>query len=128
MRLIPGIAVSSSVIGSIDNNDDGVFSKAKQWTCAKRVLGDLSLTAEGNNLKPKLVSVDFPQVEQMREGSRRDHIEYTAELPSGGRNRRLILENQNQSERAIYLVNCLVPRDQDLRIVSQKSERNAVLL
>ena len=119
MRLIPGIAVSSSIIASIDSNGDGVLSDTEQKAYAERVLGDLSLAVDGHRLKPKLVSADFPPVEQMKEGLGEIHIEYTADLPSGGPHRRLILENHHQNQNAAYLVNCLVPRDHDIQIVSQ---------
>ena len=48
MRLIPGVAVSSSVIASIDSNGDGTSSPPKSKAYAERVLGDLSLTVDGN--------------------------------------------------------------------------------
>jgi hypothetical protein len=119
MRLIPGVAVSSSVIASIDSNGDGVISEAEQHAYAERVLGDLSLTMDGNRLRPKIVSVTFAHIEQMREGLGEIHIEFTADLPSGGPNRRLVLENHHQNQNAAYLVNCLVPSDHDIRIIGQ---------
>src|SRR5271168_2439928 len=119
MRMIPGVAVSSSVIASIDSNGDGVISPAEQRAYAERVLGDLSLAVDGKSVKPKLVSADFPQIELMREGLGEIHIDFTADLPPGGSNRRLILENHHQNQNAAYLVNCLAPRDRDIRIVAQ---------
>lgn len=119
MRMIPGVAVSSSVIAAIDSNGDGIISGAEQRAYAERVLGDLSLTVDGRSVKLKLVSVDFPEVELMREGLGEIHIEFTADVPHGGRNRRLILQNNHQRQNAAYLVNCLVPRDPDIRIVAQ---------
>jgi len=119
MRLIPGVAVSSAVIATIDSNADGVISEAEKWAYARRVLGDLSLSVDGIRLGPKLVSVDFPQVEQMKEGLGEIHIEFTADLPQGGPSRRLILENHHESRSAAYLMNCLVPRDRDIHIVAQ---------
>jgi HupE / UreJ protein len=119
MRLIPGIAVSSVVLASIDTNGDGVISEAEQQTYAERVLGDLSLTVDGNSLRPRLVSVDFPEVEEMKEGLGEIQIEFTADLPRGGPNRRLVLENHHQNRIAAYLVNCLVPRDRDIRVIAQ---------
>jgi HupE / UreJ protein len=119
MRMIPGVAVSSSVIASIDSNGDDVITPAEQRAYAERVLGDLSLTVDGKSVDPKLVSADFPQIELMREGLGEIHIEFTADLPHGGPNRRLILENHHQNQNAAYLVNCLVPRDPDIRIVAQ---------
>ena len=102
MRMIPGVAVSSSVIASIDSNGDGIISDAEQHAYAERVLADLSLTVDGRSVQPKLVSVGFPQVELMREGLGEIHIEFTADLPHGGRNRRLILQNNHQdAERSL---------------------------
>ncbi len=126
MRLIPGVAVASSVIASIDSNGDGVLSEAEQRAYAERVLGDLSLKVDGYRLRPTLVSAEFPQVEQMREGIGEIHIEYTVDLPHGGPNRRLILEDRHQMGDAAYLVNALVPSDPDIRIVAQsRNERQS---
>ena len=87
---------------------------------------DLSLTVDGSRVQPKLVSVGFPQAELMREGLGEIHIEFTADLPPGGRNRRLILQNNHQDGNAAYLMNCLVPRDPDIRIVAQnRNERQS---
>ena len=83
---------------------------------------------DGDRLKPKLVSAEFPRVEEIKEGLGEIHIEFTADLPRGGANRRLILENHQQSAGAVYLVNCLVPRDDAIRIVSQKRNRTADVL
>jgi hypothetical protein len=120
MRLIPGVAVSSSIIASIDRNGDGNLSAAEQRDYAERVLGDLYLTVDGNSVRPKLVSVSFPQIEEMREGLGEIHIEFTADLPRGGGNRRLVLENHHLNATSAYLVNTVVPRDPGIRIVGQK--------
>ena len=123
MRLIPGVAVASSVIANIDSNADGLFSAAEQGAYAERVLGEWSLTIDGNRLTPKRLSADFPRVDQMKDGLGEIRIEFTADLPRGGTNRRLILENLHPDLSAAYLVNCLVPHDPDIRIVAQT--RNA---
>jgi hypothetical protein len=124
MRLIPGVAVSSAVIASIDTDGDGSLSSAEQSAYAQRVLSELSLSIDGKGLNPKLVSADFPQVQEMRDGVGEIHIEYTAELPTGGPDRKLILENHNRTQRAVYLVNALASSDPSIGIVAQK--RNAV--
>ena len=72
LRLTPGIAVSSQVLASIDTDGDGVISEIEKRAYAERVLADLSLTVDGHRLTPRLVSMDFPEVEQMKEGLRRD--------------------------------------------------------
>ena len=124
MRLIPGIAVSSAVIASIDTNGDGVLSPQERWDYAQKVLSEVALSIDGKRLNPKLQSADFPQIQEMRDGLGEIHIAYTAELPAGGPNRRLILENNNQRQRAVYLVNALAPGDPGISIVAQK--RNQV--
>lgn len=124
MRLAPGIAVSSIVLSGIDTNGDGVISETEKRAYVERLLGDLSLTIDGNRLTPKLVSMDFPEVEEMKEGLGEIHISFTAALPAGGHNRSLVFENHHQKDIAAYLVNCLVPRDGDIQIVSQKRNQD----
>lgn len=119
MRLTPGIAVSSVVLASIDSNGDGVISDTEQRAYAERVLRGLSLTVDGHRLTPRLVSVDFPQVEEMREGLGEIRIAFTADLPNGGGKRSLVFENHHQSRIAAYLVNCLTPRDRNISVIAQ---------
>ena len=55
----------------------------------------------------------------MKEGSGEIQLDFDAELPGGGRNRKLTFENRHLSRIAAYQVNCLVPRDPDIRIAAQ---------
>ena len=81
MRLIPGILVSPSVIAAIDSNGDGAFSESEERAYAQRVLGDLSITIDGKNVQPALLSWSFPEPAQMREGLGEIHIEYAIDTP-----------------------------------------------
>jgi hypothetical protein len=119
MRLIPGVAVSSIVLASIDTNRDGVISEAEQRTYAERVLRDLSITVDGKSVSPTLVSQKFPAIEEIGEGLGEIQIEFTVDLPRGGPERRIVFENHHQNEISVYLVNCLVPRDSSIRILTQ---------
>lgn len=126
MRLTPGEAVSSFVLRGIDTNDDGVISEAERRAYAEQVLRDVSLKIDGHILRPQVISVEFPGVEEMKEGLGEIQIEFSADLPRSGPNRRLIFENHHRSGIAAYLVNCLVPRDRDIRIVAQnRNERQS---
>ncbi len=120
MRLIPGVAVSSIVLASIDANADGMISKTERRAYAESVLRDLSLSADGSRLRLQLVSVEFPKTEDMKEGLGEIHIDFKADSPphSGGK-RKLNFENHHQSRISAYMVNCLVPRDRNIRIVGQ---------
>jgi hypothetical protein len=119
IRLTPGVAVFRKVLANIDTDADGVISEAEQRAYAERVLRDLSLTIDGHRLQLRLVSLKFAKTEVMREGRGDIELEFDAEVPSGGPNRRLIFKNQHQSRIAAYLVNCLVPRDPDIRVTAQ---------
>ncbi len=119
MRLTPGVAVAAFVLTSIDANGDGVISETEQRAYAERVLHDVSLKIDGRILRPQLISIEFPGAEEMKEGLGEIEIEFSADLPNSGPNRRLIFENHHQSKIAAYLVNCLVPRDRDITVVGQ---------
>jgi hydrogenase/urease accessory protein HupE len=122
MRLVPGVAVSASVISSIDTNGDGTLSEPEQRAYALRVLSDLSLSIDAQQLATNLVSAQFPSLDEMRHGIGEIQLDFTADLPRGATNRRLIFENNHQRAIAAYLVNCLVPSDKGIRITAQ--ERN----
>ncbi|HXI91255.1 MAG TPA: hypothetical protein VNO24_14655, partial [Blastocatellia bacterium] len=119
IRLTPGVAVFPIVLANIDTDADGVISEAEQLAYAERVLGDLSLTIDGDRLRLRLVSLKFAQIEEMKEGLGEIQLEFDADVASGGPNRSLTFENQHQSRIAAYLVNCLVPRDPGIRITAQ---------
>ncbi len=119
MRLIPGVAVSSTILAGIDSNGDGVISPAEQQAYAQRVLGDLSLTLDGKPLHPRLDLAVFPPIEEMKQGLGEIQIVFTADLPPGGPHRTLVLEDHHQTRNAAYLVNVLVPSDPDIRLGSQ---------
>jgi hypothetical protein len=124
MRLIPGVAVSSAVINAIDVNRDGFFSPAEQQTYAQGVLRDLSLTADGHALRSLLRSLSFPSAAEMKTGLGEIHIEFAADLPAGGSQRSLVIENHHQPRMSVYLMNCLVPQDGNIRLIGQNRNPN----
>jgi hypothetical protein len=119
IRLTPGVSVASVVIGEIDANRDGVISLAEQHAYADKVLRDLSFAVDGNPIRPQLVSLRFPAIEEMKEGTGEIELDFDADVPRRGGSRRLTFENRHEFPIAAYLVNCLVPRDPGIRIVSQ---------
>ncbi|HEX4773275.1 MAG TPA: HupE/UreJ family protein [Bryobacteraceae bacterium] len=124
MRLIPGVAVSSAVLAGIDSDGDGVISASEQQAYARRVLHDLSLSIDGHALKPELLSVSFPKIQEMKEGLGEIQIDFSASLPRGAGKRTFVLENRHQAQISAYLVNCLVPRDRAIRVTAQKRSDN----
>src|SRR5204862_243915 len=106
---------------------DGIISESEQRVYAERVLLDLSLTVDGHRLSPRLVATKFPVTEEMKEGRGEIQLEFSADLPRNGSNRRLTFENHHQNRISAYLVNCLVPRDAEIRIVAQNRNESQSL-
>jgi len=119
LMLTPGVAVFPGLIAEIDSNSDGVISEAEQRDYAGRVLRDVSMAIDGHPLTPHLLSMQFPAIEEMKDGRGEIRIEFEAGLPAGGPNRKLTFENHHESRIAAYQVNCLVPGDHDIRILAQ---------
>jgi hypothetical protein len=124
MRLVPGVAVSSAIVGAIDTNADGVISAAEGRAHVERILRDLSLSADGHVLRPRLLSFDFPKIEDMREGLGEIKVEFAADLPPGSSKRKIVFENHHQPRISAYLVNCLVPHDRDIQVIAQNRNGN----
>jgi hypothetical protein len=119
MRLVPGVAVSDFVLKTIDANADGVISQTEQRAYAERVLRDVSLSIDGDILRPRLIWMEFPGIEELKEGLGEIRIEFSADLPRNGPNRRLTFENHHQRGIAAYLINCLAPSGGDITVLAQ---------
>ena len=119
ITLTPGVAVLPAVLAEIDTDADGIIAETEQRAYAGRVLRDVSLTIDGHPLTPQLLSMQFPPIEEMKEGRGEIQIEFGAGLPPGGPNRSLIFKNNHQSRIAAYQVNSLLPNDPNIRIVAQ---------
>jgi hypothetical protein len=120
ITLTPGVAVFPLLLADMDADGDGVISAVEQHAYVVRILRDLSLKIDGQPLAPRLLSMEFPAIEEMKEGRGEIQVEFDANLPVGGPNRKLTLENHHQNRIAAYQVNCLVSRDPDIRILAQK--------
>jgi hypothetical protein len=124
MRLVPGVAVSPEVLAHIDVNGDGKFSEAEQQAYALHVLRDLSLTVDGKRADLELVAHKFPSPTEIKEGLGEIRMDFTAHLPAGGAERRVIFENHHLSRISVYLANCLVPRNPTIRVLRQSRNQN----
>ena len=119
LRLTPGVAVSATVLAAVDANSDGTITDGEQRAYARHLLHDLSLTVDGKVLPLHLATVKFPPAADIEAGLGEIHIEFSADVPRGPANRRLVFENRHRTEIAAYLVNCLVPEDRDIRVLAQ---------
>ena len=120
MYLTPGVAVFPALLAKIDTDGDGTLSQAEHRAYAERVLGDVSLAVDGERLSLRLVSLEFADPADMKEGRGDIHLELLADLPHGRPKRSLIFENRHETRISAYLINCLVPRDPKIRVTAQK--------
>lgn len=120
--LTPGVDVFQAVLAEIDTDGDGVISEAERQAYAGRVVRDLSLTVDGKRLPLRPVSSTFGSIDEMKEGLGEIVLEYSAEVPPGDPNRRLVFENHHQSRIAAYMVNCLLPDDPGIRVTGQSRD------
>ncbi len=119
IRLTPGVAVFPVVMAAMDTNGDGLISTSEQRAYAGRVLSDLSLAVDGDRLRLRLISANFPTTGDMQQGRGEIQIDFAADVPRFSHERKLFFENHHQRPIAAYLVNCLVPGDPDLRVTAQ---------
>jgi len=119
VRLAPGVAVVSSVLATINLDANGIISAARQQAYAERVIEDLSLEIDGQRVPLRIVSMNFPEIQKLDEGVGEIQLDLEADVPKGSTNRKLTFENRHQSSIAAYLVNCLVPRDPNIRVTAQ---------
>jgi hypothetical protein len=119
IRLTPGVEVIPIVFPGIDTDADEVISNAEQRVYAELVLRDLSLAINGARLPLRLISWRFPRLEEMKEGLGDIELEFVADVPRSGRNRKLTFENHHYAPISAYLVNSLVSRDPDIQVTSQ---------
>lgn len=120
MLLTPGVAVFPQILAEIDADSDGALSEAERHAYVTHVLADLSASIDGHRLTPRLTSAKFPEIGEMRDGRGEIQLDFAIDLPPGGSKRKFVIENRHASRIAAYQVNCLVPRDPDIRIVAQK--------
>ncbi len=124
LRLAPGVAVTPAVLATIDSNHDGVLSSEEQYRYADAVLADLQLEEDGRRLSLRLTSASLPKVDLMREGTGEIELKFSADLVTAIGEHHLRFTNHHLSGISVYLVNSLVPRDDNLQLGVQSRNRN----
>ena len=123
LRLTPGVEVFPIILAAIDRDRNGVFSDAEQRAYAERVQRDLSLAVDGDRLRLRLVSLNFPTIQEMSHGLGAIELAFESDVPRGGAERTLVFENRHMSGIGVYLVNGLVPSEPDIQAGAQRRNR-----
>ena len=119
ITLTPGLTVLPIVLAEIKRQPNGSVSDASQRAYASHVVRDLSLAIDGQPLSPEIVVTQFPGIQNLQEGLGEIKITFSADLPAGKRNRKLVFQNRHKSGIAAYQVNCLTPKDARIRVTAQ---------
>lgn len=119
LSLTPGTSVFPAVMAAIDADGDGIISPDEQRVYARRVLADMTLTADDRPIAPELKSVLFPPLEDLRAGLGQIHLDLISPLAHAGRRRTIGLENRHLSRLSAYQVNVLTPSQSEVRIGRQ---------
>lgn len=119
LRLTPGADVAVQVLASLDTNQDGALSPAEQQAYSTRVQDDLTLTLDGHRAPLKLVYAAFPLPRQLAAGLGDMQLTFEILVPASHAAHYLTFANQHQPALAAYLVNCLLPHQPGLQVLSQ---------
>ena len=124
LRLIPGVAVASKLLTSIDTDGDGIITNVEKQHYEARVRHDLLLTLNGKPLTLQLVTSSFPLVGEISQGMGGILLTFKGELPTDRSGYRLRIKNQHQPMHSVYLVNCLLPENSAIHIARQSRNYN----
>jgi hypothetical protein len=73
---------------------------------------------DDHRLTLQLLTMHFPTMDQMRDGTGEIQLDFNADTAHEGRHRRFTLKNHHQSRISSYQVNALVPLDPDIQITA----------
>jgi hydrogenase/urease accessory protein HupE len=124
MHLTPGVSVAAGLLAEIHPSHTETISDAEKIAYAEKVGRDVSLTVDGHPAHMRLVSYSFPELDLMTNGLGEILLKFEAQVPTGGKTRRITLENRHESSIAAYLVNTLIPDDPAIRILGQQRNYN----
>lgn len=120
LSLTPGTSVTGAVLTEMDSDHDGRISDAEQRAYAQSILERLRLDLDDVQIRPRLDSVRFPELEALRNGMA--VVELKARFSSApfspGRHL-LRLRNQYTNHSTVYLANALQPETGEIEILHQ---------
>lgn len=122
--LTAGVDVAPAVLSSLDSDHDGNLSEAEQSDYTEKVRRDLTVTLNDAPMAIRTVEKQYPTVDAMKRGLGAITLTFEAPLPPDPGKVTLQLDNHHDATMASYLVNCLMPRSPDIRVLSQSRSRD----
>jgi hypothetical protein len=125
LGMTPGSAVADLILVMIDRNGDGAASAEEQQAYARQVVGALKLTVDGESLRLRLESLDFPRLALLRQGEGTIRIQARARysaLSTGSH--QLVFSNEHRTRKSVYMANVLVPRSTRVSVTGQRRDED----
>lgn len=121
INLTPGVAVAKQALANIDVDRDGVISTKEAAAYAKLVKQDLTVRADGRQIKLEVTASEFPPLAELHSGAGIIQIEFSAPklLFAPGRHT-ISVENRHLPKLSVYMVNAAQPKSRAVRITGQK--------
>ena len=125
LDITPGCEVAEEFLAALDRDRDGSSSAEEQRAYASQVLSALALEIDGQPLRPRLLSWDFPEESALHRGEGAIGLRLAATLPrlSAG-SHRVHFENAHLAGHSTYLANALVPESTLVTVTAQRRDRD----
>ena len=120
LDLTPGASIAGEVVARLDRDGDNAISPAEAAAYGQAVLTDLVLELDDRPVAMTLARVEIASIDEMREGVGVIQLRAFGDVAADvvGR-RRLYFRNNHQPGTSVYMVNALVPEDQDVGVIGQ---------
>jgi hydrogenase/urease accessory protein HupE len=119
MRLTSGVDVANEILNGIDLNGDHLISVKEESAYMAQLGREISFSLDGVPTMLIPVSFSFPTMDAMRKGIGDIIVKYEIHVERSGIVHHLKLINKHHNRIAVYLVNCLMPSDTSIHVVSQ---------
>jgi hypothetical protein len=123
LNLTPGTAVAESIITMIDRDRDGMVSASEQLAYAGEVVSALEVSVDGEPMRLRVVSAEFPAAPAFRRGEGTVRLQASAthrSLTSGAH--QMFFRNTHLGAESVYLANALVPDDDRVSVTGQRRD------
>ncbi len=119
LRLTPGVDVADEILKGIDQNGDHFISATERSAYMAQLGRQISFSLDDVPTTLTPASFSFPTMNAMRKGIGDIIVKYEIHIEHPGVIHHLKLINEHHNLIAVYLVNCLMPSDTSIHVISQ---------
>ena len=117
--LTPGANIAPAINALLDRDGDKAISPAEAEAYARVVLSDLVLKLDDRSVAVTLTRAEVPSLDEMRNGLGTIQVRAFGDVEAAAGRRYLHFRNNHYPEAGVYLVNALLPDEDDVDVVDQ---------